>query len=90
LAIFKKISKDGMSQFKVTLVPMLAEDKTILGRVTAIVIGDCGSLDVRSTVPDDPSIPDAIEQASAYAGADGTVGVYDPDGLWASDWPPLT
>jgi len=78
-----------MSKFKVTLVPMLAEDKTILGRVTAIVIGDCGSLDVRSTVPDDPAIREAIEQASAYAGADGTVGVYDPDGLWTADLPPL-
>jgi hypothetical protein len=89
LATFKKISKADMSTYKVTLVPMLRDDKTIAGRVTAIVIGDCGSLDVRSTVPDDPAISEAFAQASGFAGADGIVGVYDPDNLWAPEWPPL-
>jgi len=83
---FKKISKDEMSQFKVTLVPMLADGDILVGRVTAIVIGDCGSLDVRSTVPDDPAIQEAIQQASDYAGADGVVGVHDPSDLWQTEW----
>jgi hypothetical protein len=90
LAIFKKIGKSDMGAYKVTLVPMMRDDKTIAGRVTAIVIGDCGSLDVKSTVPDDPSILDAFDQASGFAGPDGIIGVYDPEGLWAPEWPVLS
>ncbi len=47
LARFKKIGKSDMSTYKATLVPMMRDDKTVAGRVTAIVIGDCGSLDAK-------------------------------------------
>jgi hypothetical protein len=90
LATFKKISQSEMSQYKVLLAPILRDDKTIAGRITSIGIGDCGSIDVKSTAPDDPNILDALDQVAQSAGADAIIGVYDPSGLWAADWPPLT
>ncbi len=90
LAIFKKISSSEKSKYKVLLAPMMRDNQTIAGRVTIIGIGDCGSLDVKTTAPDDPDILEAFEQVASAAGADGIVGVDDPDGLWAPDWPPLT
>jgi hypothetical protein len=90
LATFKKISESEMSKYKVLLAPILREDKTIAGRITSIGLGDCGSIDVKSTAPDDPNILDAFDQAAFAAGADGIVGVYDPAQLWAPEWPPLT
>ncbi len=90
MATFKKIGQSEMSSYKVILAPLMRDDKTIAGRITAIGIGDCGSIDVQSTAPDDPDISDAFDQAGVSAGEGGIVGVYDPAGLWAPDWPPLT
>lgn len=90
MTVFKKISESEKSQYKVILAPMKRDDQSIAGRVTSIGIGDCGSLDVKTTAPDDPNILDAFEAAASSAGADGIVGVYDPDGLWAAEWPALT
>ncbi len=89
LATFKKISESEKSSYKVLLAPMLRDDQTIAGRVTSIGIGDCGSLNVETTAPDDPNIQEAFAKAASAAGADGIVGVYDPAGLWAPDWPAL-
>jgi hypothetical protein len=91
MATFKKISESDISAYKVLLVPMRRDDQTIAGRVTVIGIGDCGSIDVQTTAPDDPDILAALEQAATAAGAQGIVGVRDPDALWATEgWPPLT
>jgi len=90
LAIFKKISGSEKGKYKVLLAPMRRDDQTIAGRVTIIGIGDCGSLDVKTTAPDDPDIFEAFDQAASAAGADGIIGVDDPANLWAPDWPPLT
>ncbi len=90
MATFKKISESEKSKYKVLLAPMMRDDQTIAGRITSIGIGDCGSLNVETTAPDDPDILQAVDQAASNAGADGIVGVYDPAGLWAPDWPPLT
>jgi hypothetical protein len=90
MATFHKIAESEMSKYKVILAPMLREDKTIAGRITSIGIGDCGSIDVKSTAPDDPGIFEAFDQARAAAGAEGIIGVYDPGELWAPDWPTLT
>jgi hypothetical protein len=90
LAIFKKISESETSKYKVILQPIMRDDKSIAGRITSIGIGDCGSIDVKTTAPDDPPILDAFNQAVSSAGPDGIIGVHDPDGLWAPDWPPLT
>jgi len=89
VATFKKISESEKSKSKVLLEPILRDDQTIAGRVTSIGIGDCGSIDVKSTAPDDPDILAALEQAASSAGADGVVSVYDPAGLWAEGWPVL-
>jgi hypothetical protein len=90
LATFKKISESDKSKSKLLLEPILRDDQTIAGRVTSIGIGDCGSLNVETTAPDDPDISQALDQAAATAGADGIVSVYDPAGLWAPEWPPLS
>ncbi len=90
MTTFKKISESEKSQYKVLLAPMMRDDRTVAGRITSIGIGDCGSLNVETTAPDDPNIFEAFDQAASSAGADGVVGVYDPAGLWAPDWPPLT
>jgi hypothetical protein len=90
LAAFKKISESEKSKYKVLLQPIMRDDKTIAGRITSIGIGDCGSIDVKSTAPDDPNILDSFDQAASTAGADGIVGVYDPAELWAPEWPSLT
>jgi hypothetical protein len=90
LATFKKISESEMSKYKVILAPMMREDKTIAGRITSIGIGDCGSIDVKTTAPDDPNILDAFDQAVSFAGPNGIIGVHDPTELWAPEWPPLT
>jgi hypothetical protein len=90
LATFKKISESETSKYKVLLMPIMREDKTIAGRITSIGIGDCGSIDVQTTAPDDPDILTAVEQAASKAGLDGIVGVYDPAELWAPEWPMLT
>jgi len=86
---FKKISESEKSQYKVLIVPMMRDDQTVAGRITSIGIGDCGSLNVETTAPDDPNIFEAFDRAALAAGADGIVGVYDPAGLWAPEWPPL-
>ena len=39
--------------------------------------------------PDDLPVPDTFGPAAELAGPDGIVGVYDPQGLWAADWPTL-
>ncbi len=90
MTTFKKIGESEKSKYKVLLEPIVRGDKTIAGRITSIGIGDCGSLDVKSTAPDDPDILDACDQAALAAGTEGIVGVYDPAGLWAAEWPPLT
>ncbi len=90
LATFKKIGESEKSKYKVLLEPLLRDDQSIAGRVTSIGIGDCGSIDVQSTAPDDPDILEAFDRAAASAGGDGIVGVYDPGALWAAEWLPLT
>jgi hypothetical protein len=90
LATFKKIGDSEKSKYKVLLEPILRDDRTIAGRITSIGIGDCGSIDVQSTAPDDPNILDAFDRAASAAGAEGIVGVYDPAALWAPEWPLLT
>lgn len=90
MATFKKISESEKSKCKVLLEPIMRDDKSLSGRITSIGIGDCGSIDVQSTAPDDPDILDAVGQAASKAGADGIVGVYDPAELWAPEWPALT
>ncbi len=90
MATFKKISESDKSKCKLLLEPILREDQTIAGRITSIGIGDCGSIDVQSTAPDDPDILKALDQAAASAGPEAIVSVYDPAGLWAPEWPPLT
>jgi hypothetical protein len=90
LATFKKINASDMSKYKVILAPMMRDDKTIAGRITSIGIGDCGSIDVKTTAPDDPDILDAFGAAAVFAGTDGIIGVHDPAELWAPEWPKLT
>ncbi len=88
MTVFRKINLEKAADYEATITVSKREDGIVVGRIVGMRPGPTGTEFVTFD-PDDLPVPETFGPAAELAGSGGVVGVYDPQDLWASDWPPL-
>ena len=83
---FVKVGAAQVDPERITLRLLVADDGTILGRVSTLAYGESG-IELMSTEGADPPIETALQFAEELAAfKEQDVDVVDTDGLWQTGW----